>query len=259
MQRTLSVEQSKADSAMRLSRQWPGERHPTRWDVHDANESPAITFLDRFRAALLHSEGAEEDALLDSDSVIDSSENMTTVSQTKPHIGSWPIWLNSSLAGPDQIVYISNGVVVGRCNNSVRRRTSTATSIIFHFVQTAHLPQRRRCRGFAFKLAASLPPACTCVSVVGNFSLDGHGWSCSCKRRFSSGCLGWIVHCRREFMVSHARGRQPGSSAPRSSSCGRTSLSPLLIVSLAKRDSSLSVLQCLLDIDSFCFSFRRHC
>ncbi|KIW58069.1 hypothetical protein PV05_02619 [Exophiala xenobiotica] len=63
---------------MSSSRQWPGERHPTRWDVHDANESPAVTFLDRFRAALLHSEGAEEDCLLDSDSVIDSSENMNT-------------------------------------------------------------------------------------------------------------------------------------------------------------------------------------
>lgn len=70
---------------MRLStsRQWPGERSPTQWDVHDANESPAITFLDRFRAALLHSEGAEEDAPLDSGSVIDGSENINTVSQTK--------------------------------------------------------------------------------------------------------------------------------------------------------------------------------
>ncbi|KAJ9641257.1 hypothetical protein H2204_002935 [Knufia peltigerae] len=60
------------------SRQWPGERQPTRWDVHDANESPAVTFLDRFRAALLHSEGAEEDSFLDSESVIDSSESLST-------------------------------------------------------------------------------------------------------------------------------------------------------------------------------------
>ncbi|KIW19380.1 hypothetical protein PV08_03675 [Exophiala spinifera] len=60
------------------SRQWPGERQPTRWDVHDANESPAVTFLDRFRAALLHSEGAEEDSFLDLESVIDSSESLST-------------------------------------------------------------------------------------------------------------------------------------------------------------------------------------
>lgn len=76
------AERSRADAAMRLSgsRQWPGERNPTRWDVHDANESPAGTFLDRFRAALLHSEGAEEDASLNSDSLIDTSENLNTVS-----------------------------------------------------------------------------------------------------------------------------------------------------------------------------------
>jgi hypothetical protein len=57
------------------SKQWPGERQPTRWDVHDANESPASTFLDRFRAALLLSEGAEE-ALLDSDPLIDDDESL---------------------------------------------------------------------------------------------------------------------------------------------------------------------------------------
>ena len=67
---------------MRLSssRQWPGERHPTRWDVHNANESPATKFLDRFRAALLHSESVEADALLDSEWVIDNSEALSTVS-----------------------------------------------------------------------------------------------------------------------------------------------------------------------------------
>jgi hypothetical protein len=61
------------------SRSWPGERHPTRWDVHDANESPATTFLDQFRAALLHSEGAEEDVLLDSDSGIDNPDSLEAV------------------------------------------------------------------------------------------------------------------------------------------------------------------------------------
>jgi hypothetical protein len=76
------AEHSKPNAAMSLStsRQWPGERHPTRWDVHDANESPAATFLDRFRAALRHSEGVEEDALLDTDSVIDTSEILGAVS-----------------------------------------------------------------------------------------------------------------------------------------------------------------------------------
>lgn len=41
------------------SRQWPGERHPTEWDVHDATASPATTFLERFRIALLNSEDAQ--------------------------------------------------------------------------------------------------------------------------------------------------------------------------------------------------------
>lgn len=59
------------------SGQWPGERQPTRWDVQEANESPAATFLERFRVALLHSECAEVDTMPDSDSVIDSSENGT--------------------------------------------------------------------------------------------------------------------------------------------------------------------------------------
>lgn len=73
------------DPAMAQSsaREWPGERQPTRWDVHDANESPASTFLHRFRAALLHSEGAEEDTSRDSNSVIDGSENLDVVSLEK--------------------------------------------------------------------------------------------------------------------------------------------------------------------------------
>ncbi|KAI1613368.1 hypothetical protein EDD36DRAFT_263374 [Exophiala viscosa] len=71
---------AEVDSDVRFSgsRQWPGERHPTRWDVHDANESPAITFLDRFRAALLHAEGAGEGAFPDTDSMMNSSEHLET-------------------------------------------------------------------------------------------------------------------------------------------------------------------------------------
>ncbi|KIW98743.1 uncharacterized protein Z519_00406 [Cladophialophora bantiana CBS 173.52] len=68
---------STTESHPRLYRpgQWPGERrHPTRWDVHDAIDSPAATFLERFRIALLHSEGAAEDVLLDPESVINASE-----------------------------------------------------------------------------------------------------------------------------------------------------------------------------------------
>lgn len=45
----------------------PDVRDPTRWDVEDANRVPASTFLERFRAALVHSEGeagAEEYSIL---------------------------------------------------------------------------------------------------------------------------------------------------------------------------------------------------
>ena len=78
----MATELAQADSEVSFSgsRQWPGERHPTRWDVHDANESPATTFLDRFRAALLHTEGTGEGASPDTESVIDSSESMDAVS-----------------------------------------------------------------------------------------------------------------------------------------------------------------------------------
>ena len=69
---SMSLDQPETDAS---SRQWPGERQPTRWDVHDANESPASTFLDRFRAALLLSEGAEE-ALLEFDPLIDDYESL---------------------------------------------------------------------------------------------------------------------------------------------------------------------------------------
>lgn len=55
-------------------KQWPGERNPTRWDVHDANESPATTFLNRFRAALLHNEGAEGLGFLDAESSVENDD-----------------------------------------------------------------------------------------------------------------------------------------------------------------------------------------
>lgn len=79
----MATQQNGTDSQPRLSRsrQWLGERQPTRWDVHDANESPAVTFLDRFRAALLHSEGAEEDTSQDSESMIETSETVNSVSR----------------------------------------------------------------------------------------------------------------------------------------------------------------------------------
>ena len=50
------LEQTTAVSLLRLahSDQWPGERHPTRWDVENANDVPEPTVLDRFRSALIH-------------------------------------------------------------------------------------------------------------------------------------------------------------------------------------------------------------
>lgn len=61
-------------------RQWPGERDPTRWDVHDANADLANTFLERFRVALLHGEGSEDDvSVAASESVVDSLDSSTTV------------------------------------------------------------------------------------------------------------------------------------------------------------------------------------
>lgn len=75
---------SRTDNASKhLShRQWPGERHPTQWDVHDANQSPAVSFLERFRVALLHREYAEEedgeDFMLDDASIIGESEALNS-------------------------------------------------------------------------------------------------------------------------------------------------------------------------------------
>lgn len=62
---------------------WPSEREPTGWDVHDENEMPSDAFMDRFRVALLHDEGAEDDALLDSESMLGDSETLEPVSPTR--------------------------------------------------------------------------------------------------------------------------------------------------------------------------------
>lgn len=62
-------------------RQWPGERDPTRWDVHEANENLEATFLERFRVALLHSEGFDDDGSIVSDSAEDSSVDHSPVSE----------------------------------------------------------------------------------------------------------------------------------------------------------------------------------
>lgn len=59
MQNTPSSEHSDTDlfqGQMGTSPQWPGERRPTRWDVHDANESLGTTFLECYKTALLQSE-----------------------------------------------------------------------------------------------------------------------------------------------------------------------------------------------------------
>ena len=37
---------------------WPGERNPSQWDVHDAQQVPEVSFRRRFKAALLLSEDA---------------------------------------------------------------------------------------------------------------------------------------------------------------------------------------------------------
>ncbi|EMC98767.1 hypothetical protein BAUCODRAFT_120068 [Baudoinia panamericana UAMH 10762] len=38
---------------------WPAERHPTRWDVDEANHVPTSMVVDRFRSALLHAESED--------------------------------------------------------------------------------------------------------------------------------------------------------------------------------------------------------
>lgn len=86
MQVTQLATESATESTPRFSRgrQWPGERDPTRWDVHDANDTPAVTFLDRFRVALLHSEDTEGDdsSSTASDATMDSSDRLGAVGET---------------------------------------------------------------------------------------------------------------------------------------------------------------------------------
>lgn len=71
-----------SDTQTRLYRPriWPSERQPTRWDVHDAHKVPGAIFLERFRIALLHSEGVDEDALQTSELRVDASETANPVS-----------------------------------------------------------------------------------------------------------------------------------------------------------------------------------
>jgi len=38
--------------------EWPGERNPSQWDVHDAYWTPEVSFLQRFKAALLLNQDA---------------------------------------------------------------------------------------------------------------------------------------------------------------------------------------------------------
>lgn len=38
--------------------EWPGERDPSQWDVHDAYWTPEVSFLQRFKAVLLLSPDA---------------------------------------------------------------------------------------------------------------------------------------------------------------------------------------------------------
>ena len=40
------------------SHDWLGDRDPSPWDVHDANQVPPVSFLHRFKAALLLSDDA---------------------------------------------------------------------------------------------------------------------------------------------------------------------------------------------------------
>jgi hypothetical protein len=91
MQHGRAIGQTEDNLSLRRSASphWPGERHPTRWDVHDANQNPASTFLERFRAALLHHEGVlassspTDDVLADSPSVVDALEHIGTVRLAK--------------------------------------------------------------------------------------------------------------------------------------------------------------------------------
>ena len=63
MQKTQRPEPADPDTALKpqteSSPQWPGERHPTRWDVHDAHENLATTFLERYKILLLDNEQSQ--------------------------------------------------------------------------------------------------------------------------------------------------------------------------------------------------------
>jgi hypothetical protein len=83
-----SVTESQIHPRLYRPGQWPGERrHPSRWDVHDAINIPATTFLERFRVALLHSEAAAEDVFLDPEPVTDAPEIVAVVSRTDCWLG----------------------------------------------------------------------------------------------------------------------------------------------------------------------------
>jgi hypothetical protein len=62
-------------------REWPGEREPTRDDVREVNENLEATFLQRFRVALLHNEGFDDDATSAPESAADSSVDQSPVSE----------------------------------------------------------------------------------------------------------------------------------------------------------------------------------
>lgn len=77
----MANQQPWSDPPTRLYRPriWPSERQPTRWDVQNANEVPPAIFLERFRVALLHSEGMAEDMLQDSQGIIGAVETSNSV------------------------------------------------------------------------------------------------------------------------------------------------------------------------------------
>lgn len=47
-----------SDSRSTQPHDWPAERNPNQWDVHNAHQVPEVSFLRRFKAALLLSEDA---------------------------------------------------------------------------------------------------------------------------------------------------------------------------------------------------------
>lgn len=53
-----SISKGTGHSRNTQARDWPGERNPDQWDVHDALQVPNSVFKSRFKAALLLSEDA---------------------------------------------------------------------------------------------------------------------------------------------------------------------------------------------------------